>query len=426
MTGVISGQLPVEMESLNVELEQVSIKDVLKVTGQTRQHYDRMKITEVHRKKRSFSKADDPQIINALYEFLFANSNIANRDSDSRKIENEIQRYQYLKEAPKRLFQKFMEANDFDVSQRTLWHIIKKHEIFKIFKTAKNTNLQVALCDKCLKLELMRASISDTELNFLDVDQLVTLTICENPSQRCYDGSCPACSQTAFADLISNMLPDTIDRNRKIVIAELKKGKNGEDIVERETTIESYATIDIPSVMYQLGMTGTGGKIANHLLRTKESNEFQKWCYSEVQSGNTIVLHMDFAMSLERRYGMETQNLHYKRKAFPLMGIIEYLPNGHKYWNWWIGETTQVKSCQFTIKAIKLMIAQLINQVEDVHAIKKVMILSDGATSEFWCSEIIFHYYGIYDELKIVLPNLEALFISKSASGHGKGEIDAT
>ena len=426
LTGIISGKLPVEMENFDVQLEEVPVKNVLDVTGQTPQHLKRMRITEVHRKKRSFTKADDPIIINALYEFLFDNSNIANRDSDSRMINNEVVRYQYLTEAPTRLIRKFMDINDFDVSNMTLWHIIKRHEQFKIFKTAKNTNLQVALCDKCLKLELLRATISDTELQFLDIDKLIDLSICHDSTQRCYDGSCPQCSQTMFTELIRNMLPVTIDGESKIVCAELKKSKHGKEIVDRETTVEAYATIDIPTVMYQLGSTGTGGKMANHLLRTKESNQLQKWCYSEVQNGKTIVFHMDFAMSLERRYGMETQNLHYKRKAFPLMGIIQFLPHGHKYWNWWIGETTQVKSCQFTIKAIKSMITQLANQIEDVQAIEKVIILSDGATSEFWCSEIMFHYFSVYDEFKVVLPNMKELFISKSASGHGKGEIDAT
>ena len=319
-----------------------------------------------------------------------------------------------------------MESNDFVVSHMTLWHIVKRHDQFKIFKTAKNTNLQVALCDKCLKLELIRATISESEVSFLDIDQLLTETICSNSTQKCYEGSCRDCSKSIFAELIGDKLPESIDRNRKIICVELKKTKNGEDIVERETTIEAYVTVDIPNTLYQLGVSGTGGKMINHQLRTKECNQFQKWCYSEVQNGNTIVFHMDYAMSLERRYGMESQNLHFKRKAFPLMGLIEYLPSGNKYWNWWLGETTQVKSCQFTIKAIKAMITKLTNQIEQPDAITKVIIQSDGATSDFWCSEIIFHYFSIYDDFKLCLPNMKELYVCKSASGHGKGEIDAT
>ena len=426
LTGIISGKLPKEMESFDVQLEAVAVKDILGVTGQTLQHYNRMQITQVHRKKRSFGKADDPLIVDSLYEYLHQNSNIANRDKDSRMIENETVRYQYLNEAPKRLFEKFLAINEFPVSNITLWHITKRHDKFKIFKTAKNTNLQVALCDKCLKLELLRATIADTELDYLNIDQMLAHTTCENSNQRCYDGSCRECSKSNFAQWMRDSFPDTIDRNRKIIIAELKKSKTGEDIVERETTFEAYATVDIPNTLYQLGATGTGGKMANHMLRTKESTQFQKWCYSEVLTGSTIVFHMDFAMSLERRYGMETQNLHYKRKAFPLMGLIEYLPNGHKYWNWWVGETTQVKSCQFSIKAIKSMISQLPNQIEDPNAITKVIIASDGAASEFWCSEIMFHYFDVYDDIKIILPNIKEVYVTKSASGHGKGEIDAT
>ena len=83
LTGLISGRLPVEMESFNLQLEEVAVKDVLDVTEQTHQHYQRMlpKITQVHRKKRCFKKADDPTIIDSLYEFLFENSNIVTVNS---------------------------------------------------------------------------------------------------------------------------------------------------------------------------------------------------------------------------------------------------------------------------------------------------------------------------------------------------------
>ena len=90
MTGIISGKLPEEMELFDIQLEEVSVKDVLEATGQTLQHYNRMQLTKVHRKKRSFDKADDPLIVDSLYDYLFQNSTISNRDADSRMIENEI------------------------------------------------------------------------------------------------------------------------------------------------------------------------------------------------------------------------------------------------------------------------------------------------------------------------------------------------
>ena len=72
------------------------------------------------------------------------------------------------------------------------------------------------------------------------------------------------------------------------------------------------------------------------------------------------------------------------------------------------------------------MIGQLPNQIEDPHAINKIIISSDGAASEFWCSEIMHYYFDIYDDFKVILPNIKELYVTKSASGHGKGEIDAT
>ena len=84
----------------------------------------------------------------------------------------------------------------------------------------------------------------------------------------------------------------------------------------------------------------------------------------------------------------------------------------------------QVKSGQFTIKAIRDKIAKL--ELADPNSITKVIINSDGATAEFWQSELIHYYPKIYDDIRKVLPNVKELYICKSASGHGKGEIDAS
>ena len=414
------------MNHMDLDLNEVEEKEILSATSLTKQHYDRMKITNVHRPKRTFTKADCPIIIERLFDFLMENSTIANRDTDSRKIEKEVHRAQYLNEASNCLFNKFLASNDFAIGKTTLWMIIRRHKKFKIFKTASNRNLQVALCDKCIKLELLKSNLENTELAFLKPDELINKTICCPSEISCYTGTCRLCSKSAFTDYTKKLLPDHVDPKSKFVYAELVKSKNGEDIVESETTIEEYLTVQIPKIYYDLGATGTGGKMACHIERVRESNHYQNWCYSQVHDGNTVIFHMDYAMSLERRYGMETQNLHYKRKAFPVMGLIEYLPNGQKFWNWFCGELNQVKSGQFTIKAIKDMIQMLNNQIDEPAMITKVLINSDGATAEFWQSELIFNYPKIFDDIKKVLPNLEELFVCKSASGHGKGEIDAS
>ena len=158
---------------MDLDLEEVEEKDILDTTSLTKQHYDRMKIAEVHRRKRTFTKADCPIIIEHLYDFLMENSTIANRDTDSRKIEKEVHRAQYLNEASNCLFDKFLASNDFSICKRTLWLIIRRHKKFKIFKTASNRNLQVALCDKCIKLELLKSNLENTELAFLKPDELI-------------------------------------------------------------------------------------------------------------------------------------------------------------------------------------------------------------------------------------------------------------
>ena len=422
----MSGKPPEGMDHQELELDEVNEKDILNATSLTHQHYNRMNITHARRRKRSFTKADCPIILESLYNFLMSNSTIANRDTDSRKLGNEIHRAQYLNESHKSLFKKFMASHDFSIGKSTLWLIIRRHSKFKIFKTPSNRNLQVALCDKCIKLELLKSNLENTELDFLDPADLLKRTICSSPELSCYNGSCKLCSKSAFTDYIKTTLPDNVDPKSKFVYAELVKSKNGEDILESETTIEDYLTINIPKIYYDLGATGTGNKMACHIERVRESNNYQKWCYEEVHSGNTVLFHMDYAMSLERRYGMETQNLHYKRKAFPVMGLIEYLPNGQKFWNFFCGELTQVKSGQFTIKAIRDMVKKLKDQIDDSAAITKVLINSDGATAEFWQSELIHNYPKIFDDIQKVLPNLKEVYICKSASGHGKGEIDAS
>ena len=78
------------MENFNLELEEVAVQDVINVTGQTHQHYDRMLITQVHRKKKCFHKADDHAIIDALYEYLFENSDIVRVNSQKLSISEMI------------------------------------------------------------------------------------------------------------------------------------------------------------------------------------------------------------------------------------------------------------------------------------------------------------------------------------------------
>ena len=422
----MKGKSPEGMDHIDLELDEVDEKDILNAASLTQSNLNRMNLSNVKRRKKSFTKADCPIIIDTLYDFLMTNSTIANRDTDSRKLGKEIHRAQYLNESQNILFDKFLNSNDFQICKTTLWMIIKRHEKFKIFKTASNRNLQVALCDKCIKLELLKSNLENTELQFLNPDELLKKSICSPPQLSCYNGSCRSCSKSVFTDYTKNLLPDGVDPKSKFVFAELVKSKNGEDIIESETTIEEYLTNQIPKIYYDLGATGTGSKMACHIERVRESNSYQKWCFSEVHDGHTVLFHMDYAMSLERRYGMETQNLHYKRKAFPVMGLIEYLPNGQKFWNWWCGELNQVKSGQFTIKAVRDMVLKLKDQLDDPHAITKVLINSDGATAEFWQSELIHNYPKIYDDIKQVLPNIKELIICKSASGHGKGEIDAS
>ena len=414
------------MENVNLELEKVDEKDVLNVTGLTKQHFDRMNIQNVQRKKKTCTKADNQVIIDDLFQFLMDHSTIANRDTDSRKIGNEIQRSQYLNEPHDKLFSKFLATNGHKICKMSLWLIIKKHQQFRIFKTSTNRNLQVALCDKCIRLQLLKSNLANTDIACLDPDDLIEHSVCDDPKIACYKGTCQSCSKSVFTDYIKGLMPDHIDQNTEFKYAELRKSKDGEDIIEATTSIQQYITDNIPKIFYDLGTTGTGSKMACHLLRVKETNQYQKWCYSQVQNGDSIAFHMDYAMSLERRYGMETQNLHFKRKAFPVMGLIEYLPAGRKYWNWWCGELDQSKSAQFTVKAVKDMVSKLPEQMDDPQSITKVFINSDGATAEFWQSELVHYYPKVYDDIKKVLPNIEELFVSKSASGHGKGEIDAS
>ena len=158
---------------MDLELEKVEEKDVLKATALTQQAVHRMNITNVHRRKRRFTKADDPVIIECLYDYLMAHSTIANRDTDSRTIEKEVHRAQYLDESHNKLFEKFLAENDFSICKATLWLMIKRHKKFKIFKTATNRNLQVALCDKCIKLELLKSNLENTELDVLDSNDLL-------------------------------------------------------------------------------------------------------------------------------------------------------------------------------------------------------------------------------------------------------------
>ena len=416
---ILAGQVPVGLELFDFKFNAVEKKDLIGVTGQRMYNLNRM-VTK--RTPKPCHKIDNPALIQELYNYLESNSDVANRDHDAKKIEGNLTRNRYLSKHISNLFKQF--TADHDISLSSVWNMFTKHPRFKIFKISNDRNRDVALCEKWLRLDLLENSILNcASLEYLDTKSFLGMSICETPSQACYSGSCKSCSVQNFVLMLKNQVSDNNVYEEKIKY--MTVSKNGEDILENESSVLDFIENVIPSIYYAVGRSGTGQKLAAHVLRANESYKYKHWCYEEVQKGESILIWMDYAMELARLDPHESQNQHFRRKGFPLLGGVESLPGGKKYYRYWIGETNQSKSVQFTIKALEERCRTVHELIDDPQAIKNAIIISDGA-GDFWCTEMMAYYPKIFDVLKQNFPNLGHLSVTKGTSGHGKSEIDSS
>lgn len=416
----MAGKVPEGLELYSFDFQPVENKDIRDVAGLQKSHQLTRMVTK--RTPMPCYKIDNPILIENLYDYLESNSDIANRDSDAKKIAGNISRNRYLNKPITNLFKEFADNNTLCAS--SVWKLFTRHKKFKIFKISNDRNRDVALCEKCLRLDLMENSIlNSSSISYLDAKSFLKMSVCSTPCQACYTGVCQLCSMENFVTQLKRQIEneDVYEETMKYMTV----SKNGEDILENESTVLNFIENVIPSIYYAVGRSGTGQKLAAHKLRADESYKFKHWCYREVQKGETILIWMDYAMELARLDPHESQNQHFRRKGFPILGGVENLPGGKKYYRYWIGETSQSKSVQFTIKALRQRCRSVHELVDDPAAIRTALVISDGA-GDFWCTEMMASYPKIFDDLKKNFPNLENLNVTKGTSGHGKAEIDSS
>ena len=417
---LMSGNKPEIMENLDLELTSIADSHMSLVTGIRIDNLKRITRKSATRKPMINYKTANQELIDKFYSYLELNSDIANRDTDSQTINGVIQRNRYYKRPKTSLLTNF--GIDNNISASSLSTIIRKNSKFQIFKTSHDRNRDIAVCDKCLKVDLLKNALETSNLDFINVKKLLQLTICESPKLSCYEGICQKCTRDDFVKKVKDLFEDHADLNKDITYSLMSK--NGEDIYEATSSIAVFIEDWVGKVYYKVGNSGTGNKLAYHLLRKNESFQYKQWCYDQVQNNDTILFWIDYGMELARLDPAETQLQHFRRKGFPILGGVENLPDGKKYYRYWLGEVEQKKSPKFTVKALKEWIHLVSDLISNHENIRKVLIVSDGA-GDFWCSEVMHHYPDIFDGLKCQFPNLEVLLVTKGTSGHGKSEIDS-
>ena len=420
-TLVMSGRAP-GLEHL--DLEVIEDKDICVLTGQTPQDLNRMVQTGINRKPKKETTIGNPDLIDKFHNFLLENSKIAIRDGDSQIINGTHTRNQYLNDSKSVLLEKFIQNYDFDASKTSLWRLMKKPQ-FKIFKMPRPTHIQHAVCDKCSQFRLLKDSIYNSELSsYLDPKEFPNKTICDAKKLICYSNDCFECSRSQF----QRKLLDKFDADDPVLDEEIEfafiKSDNSYDT--DITSIKNFIMNNIPDMLYGMGNSGTKQKYVNHLKRADETEKYHKFVMNQIQNKKSVAAHLDYAMELTRDVARETQNQHYKKKGWPILGLIDYLPDKSKVYRYYIGEIGQAKSAEFTKQGILQRNDRIKDLITNPSDIEDFYILNDGACNEFWCSLMMAEYPSVFLDLKKSFPNIKNLYVSKFAAGHGKGEIDAT
>ena len=420
-TLVMSGRAP-GFEHLNLEV--IDDKEICFLTGQTPQELNRMVQTGINRKKKKETVIGDPDLIDKFYNFLLENSKIAIRDGDSQIINSVHTRNQYLNDSKSVLLEKFIQNYDFMVSKTSLWRLTKKPR-FKIFKMPRPTHIQHAICDKCSQYRLLKDSIYNSELSsYLDPKEFPNQTLCDAKNLICYTNQCFECSKSHFRQkLLAKFDPDDPIFDEEIEFGFIKSDNSYDTDT---TTIKNFITNNVPDMLYGMGNSGTKQKYVTHLKRADETDKYHKFVMNQIENGKSVAAHLDYAMELTKDVARETQNQHYKKKGWPILGLIDYLPDKSKIYRYFIGEVGQAKSAEFTKQALLQRNDRIKELIPNPNQIEDFYILNDGACNEFWCSQMMAEYPSIFLNLKKTFPNIKNLYVSKFAAGHGKGEIDAT
>ena len=407
-----------------LDLEFIENKDIIWLTGQTNQDLNRMIETGVKRKKKRCNIIGNQDLKDKFFTFLMENSTISIREQDSQLVDGVEIRNQYLNDSKAVLLQQFMDKNDFIVSKTSLWRLMNTSR-YKIFKMARKTHIQHACCSKCSMFRLLKDSIYNSELSsHMDPQQLPSETICEEPSLNCYMNECFQCTKDNFRQkLLEKFDADDPIFEQPMEYAYIKSD-NSYDIAT--TDIKTFVSNNIPDMLFGMGMSGTKTKFINHLKRADETDKYHKFVLNQIENGDCIVAHMDFAMELTRDVARETQDQHYNKKGWPILGLIDYLPAKTKVYRYYVGEVGQSKSHLFTKQGLLQRNERIRSVIEKPEEIKTAFIMNDGACNEFWCKDMMAQYPDIFEDMKKTFPNLENLFVSKFAAGHGKGEIDAS
>ena len=407
-----------------MDLEIIENKDLTWLTGQTSQDLNRMFETGIKRKPRKEHVIGDPELIDQFHQFLMENSSISNREQDSQLVDGTEMRNRYLNDSKSVLFEQFLQKSDKIVSETSLWRLMNKPR-FKLFKMPLKTHVQHAVCSKCSEFRLLKDSIYNSELSsYIDPKQFPTETLCDEPRLGCYTDECFQCSKNNFRQKLLEKFEDDDSILDQMIEYAFIKSDNTYDTAN--TSIRNFITNNVPDMLFGMGNCGTKTKFVNHLKRAEETEAYHKFVFDQMETGDCIVAHMDYAMELTRDVARETQDQHYKKKGWPILGIIDYLPDKSKIYRYFIGEVGQSKSHLYTKQGLlqrNNRVKELIEKPEDI---KRAFILNDGACNEFWCKDMMAEYPDIFMDLKRKFPNLEDLYVSKFAAGHGKGEIDAS
>ena len=264
----------------HINLEPVEDKSSVLIdeVGLLRQNVQRFLATEFE-PSREATVVNNMSLREDFEKFLFANSDLAIRVRDQYKVPNrdEPVRARIIKKPWRTLYEEFLKERKAAEktplgSKRSLRKMAKKY--FRNYRAPTPGDRRFAECGTCSNLTLLMANArKNSELkdwaNNTEKDQLLKMTVCQDPDHDCEWNQCQICTFDRTVEQIRSTIENYNEIKgqeicfQTLVTYKAKSNSSTSTFLESCDTIEEF-TVELARSMYSHGTSGTGSKVINY------------------------------------------------------------------------------------------------------------------------------------------------------------------
>ncbi|CBY14293.1 unnamed protein product, partial [Oikopleura dioica] len=313
----------------------------------------------------------------------------------------------------------------------------------KVFYESNPGNIQTAACKTHEQLKSFRECLKSAGVEFRHEKDLASVVFCEESTEDCMELRCNDCNHDFSRNRVDALL-ERIPEDEELSFTKYVAGDRGPEAITETLRKDDFC--DELTTWLRRG-EGLGGRVQNHftffnfsrqkLHRAGPSvlshvalnsliKEVHKTITNQGLGTDTLVIHMDFAMGVRNRYGVEIQDMHFLPGSWPILSSIGYYA-GKKVMHHLIGPL-RGKKPQMTIYGLQKFLERILSGETLQHADsparpKRVVIEVDGSSTDFWSGKIWSKIPEIFDYLE-KFEWRPTVAMTKSVKGHGKGAID--